>query len=1062
MAVQIDRRPAVWVVWMVVFALATPCLGVAAASTDDPADSEGWTLQFSDDFNRDTLHAGEIDLKPADWRVLSGNWRIENGMLRGESDAIIASLLRFPGDQRLEFDAVAQDNVCDLSAILSTSERGGFRDGYFFGFGSDNNASSKLLVKGREVMRHDARILPGKLHHVICQREGNVLTHIVDGKVIATYNDETPLTGPEHDAVGLYIHGVGKIDNVRVYTKGAGARATSERIIATSSRSLQAIRPLRDLVPDPLFEELFGDTPGPTRFFSYGTVTDGRTPNPGTRVQRGPRNARETAKRFGCRYVFGETLDEVARYNLICYGNMSAPEYKKRGIATHELPVPRPMGMGEVSVPDGTVPAVFGKGKGMVWIMDPRYLNYMVRGIEQRAREREYWGINMFDELWTYYAIKPVPKDKWYKQVIDADKEIREKYGFGKYGMPESHEDGDPFDRIAHRRWASDKLTETFAKMYKAAKAVNPDIRIIGPTHGSSGTSADMEAWAPHFDIMGGQCGMGPTSAFFDNVRVGAVTKTYADLTNKPIWMMVHTAVQHAPRREPEDIREMYSQVFRNGGQGLWLMSNEFFECELVDARFAEPAKWRAMLALRETISKMRLPRLPQPDCAILWSSDSTNTTIYGGMGYHNDRTLSAYAILGPLLRSWFHFVSDRQIERGTRSLSDYKVLYVPFAEYQRASVVEKVGEYVKAGGTVVCTDPQTFTWNLDGERHGERWEKISGIRKLSQRESVSTYATVTPNPLSLTEPLSLTSLVPGWQIVPVNDTVRTLAAFEDGSAAVTLHPYGKGRVIFFAADPLRASDYFRIPNPLFSLANALDKKSLVAPGAPIVTFIKAIQKSAGVQMGRDIWRFKLPPFSEDPWQKEKGLCLTGNYVFDVNEPLLEPNNAQTGGTYAYSRLPTGIPDIGQAAAPISFSEGKLTDRLKAFETRQKVGWRNEDFGKVTSQWIVSWTDAAPITITFDLKGEHPLKKFRLFYSGTMPALTVRASRDGNTWEALSTAGEETAGVDVKDVALPLRGKYRYARLDFAARQAGEKFELCEVDIWGTLLAMTATRTDMR
>jgi len=323
----------------------------------------------------------------------------------------------------------------------------------------------------------------------------------------------------------------------------------------------------------------------------------------------------------------------------------------------------------------------------------------------------------MFDELWTYYVIKPVPKDKWYKQVEDADKEIRENYGFGKYGMPESHGDGDPFDRIAHGRWASDKLTETFAKMYKAAKAINPDMKIIAHTHGSSGDSCDIEAWAPYFDIMGGQCSMGATSAFFDSVRVGAVTKLDADLTERPVWMLVHTAVQHAPRRDPEDIREMYSQVFRNGGQGLWLMAAEFFEGDLIDSMFAEPAKWRAILQLSKTISKMRLPRLPQPDCAILFSSDSSLATPWGAAFYDaNDRIISAYAVLGPLLRSWFHFVSDRQIERGTRDLTDYKVLYVPFAAYERASVVEKIGEYVQAGGTVVCTDPQTFTWNIDGE----------------------------------------------------------------------------------------------------------------------------------------------------------------------------------------------------------------------------------------------------------------------------------------------------------------------------------------------------------
>lgn len=189
--------------------------------TEDP----GWTLQFSDDFNRSELNAGAAQAAAPDWQVVNGKWRIENGMLRGESAADIVLLRHIPGDQRLEFDAVAQpDNICDLTGILGTNERGGYAEGYFFGFGSENNTSSKLLRKDREVNRCDERIVPGKLHHIVCQRSGNVLTHIVDGKVILTYDDAQPLIGPGHDMVGLYIYGAGSIDNVKVYTKGPGAK----------------------------------------------------------------------------------------------------------------------------------------------------------------------------------------------------------------------------------------------------------------------------------------------------------------------------------------------------------------------------------------------------------------------------------------------------------------------------------------------------------------------------------------------------------------------------------------------------------------------------------------------------------------------------------------------------------------------------------------------------------------------------------------------------------------------------------------------------------------------
>ena len=107
------------------------------------------------------------------------------------------------------------------------------------------------------------------------------------------------------------------------------------------------------------------------------------------------------------------------------------------------------------------------------------------------------------------------------------------------------------------------------------------------------------------------------------------------------------------------------------------------------------------------------------------------------------------------------------------------------------------------------------------------------------------------------------------------------------------------------------------------------------------------------------------------------------------------------------------------------------------------------ELDKITSQWIVGWDDRAPISITFDLKDIHDLSRIRLFYSGTMPSLQVSGRGKGQTWEDLASAGEETVGEDIKDVVVHLRGTHRYVRLDLAARRGGERFELCEVEIWG-------------
>jgi len=184
-------------------------------ATQSPAAPLRWRIVFSDDFQR-----ARID---KDWMVLDGSWRIEDGWLTGAGE--ILCLHDAPGDQRVEYDCRAEQSPGDLSAALMADSTGHV-SGYFFGFGSENNAYSKITVNGEEVKRHDTLIEPGKVHHVVCQVEGDRLTHVIDGKLCAEYTLRRPITWPGNRMISLYTWTVGFIDNVRIYTK---ARATDDR-----------------------------------------------------------------------------------------------------------------------------------------------------------------------------------------------------------------------------------------------------------------------------------------------------------------------------------------------------------------------------------------------------------------------------------------------------------------------------------------------------------------------------------------------------------------------------------------------------------------------------------------------------------------------------------------------------------------------------------------------------------------------------------------------------------------------------------------------------------------
>jgi hypothetical protein len=168
-----------------------------------------WKLAFSDDFERQRVGG--------DWMVNDGEWFVEDGWLTGNGE--ILCILQFAGPQRLEFDArtAAGHPAGDLTGLLAATEMG-IRDAYFFGFGSNNNTTSKLQVRGNDLARYDAEIEPGKTHRVVCEWDGTWLTHSIDGEVVYRAEPELKLTSPNNSHVGFYLWNRGQIDNVRVLT----------------------------------------------------------------------------------------------------------------------------------------------------------------------------------------------------------------------------------------------------------------------------------------------------------------------------------------------------------------------------------------------------------------------------------------------------------------------------------------------------------------------------------------------------------------------------------------------------------------------------------------------------------------------------------------------------------------------------------------------------------------------------------------------------------------------------------------------------------------------------
>gem|GEM_PF-1923686 len=177
----------------------------------------GWHPAFEDRFERAELGSN--------WRVLDGEWQLRDGRLEGRGELLVA--LPFAGDQRLEFDA-GSDAPGDLTGTLAVGEAG-FASGIFFGFASNENSRSKLLVTGEERVRLPATAVAGRGYHIVCQRRGRRIIWTANGEVLLDRELDNLPQGPRHARVGLYLWSEGWVDNVRVFLADDAAAAAVRR-----------------------------------------------------------------------------------------------------------------------------------------------------------------------------------------------------------------------------------------------------------------------------------------------------------------------------------------------------------------------------------------------------------------------------------------------------------------------------------------------------------------------------------------------------------------------------------------------------------------------------------------------------------------------------------------------------------------------------------------------------------------------------------------------------------------------------------------------------------------
>lgn len=753
---------------------------------------------------------------------------------------------------------------------------------------------------------------------------------------------------------------------------------------------------------DPLYEELLSTTP-------TGLVRDGAMywfPE----IDHGKYWL--FACQYGMRYVKADKYAMLAEHLLRPLHNsyvLTTPhygafeQYRKHGVKAILYPNTKGVKHAE------DMPTTF--------LLDPASTEKYLADV--RATLTEYgdvvWAVTFGDEmidhvessgikLFAEYAEK-------YPYIKEVDAQVKAQFGAGQFGIPRSKGDKNAFRWIAYRRWLTANLNELLAKLAKTVREIRPGTLIISDDPVALHHALDYSGMRAHADIVTHQLypRRDPTYPYF-----GYLTKIMGDLTGvAEVWPCPHVE-EYGVSYRPEEVLEELSQVVRNGGTGFQLYLTDTVgrrkgkRC-LMNEFYGAPDRWQVVTAVLAELRQTRKLRFPDPDCAILFATDTVASHPDRGV---SDKLPCQYTLLGPLARSFFVFVDEFQIGRGETDLAKFKALYVPDARYVRRSTAAALRAYVEAGGTLVATDPQAFSYFSDGTDTGDLRRELFGMSAAgTKRRRTLTYAGRT-----------LPVLGASYNVSP-SAAAKVVAQFDDGTAAIVTHRVGQGTCWYFAANPCARK----------ALANT-DWQA----------FFTDLQKTLGVKTGQDIWRFRFPASLIKPPALPQGKCLTNNHFAWRSFKPIQDCNLDTAGFYTYSVLPDNIRDQGGKAA-ISFAKGDLTDRRAAPTAGDVISKKSN-----IQDWVVRYRKPDPFHVTFDLQQAQQVNRVRVFFTGPATTLSVATSSDGQQWQqigqskAAATDTREVGDIVVEFDPTPAR----YLRLAFPKRPPKSLFTLSEVEIW--------------
>jgi hypothetical protein len=650
---------------------------------------------------------------------------------------------------------------------------------------------------------------------------------------------------------------------------------------------------------------------------------------------------------------------------------------------------------------------------------DPAMIAATLKMIEStRHRPNELYFIT--DE-W-FANLTHIPKERPFKSDFwkNMDEIVKNSYGFGRYGIPENDEDNDPFKLIAFLRYQAALSTETVKKYYDAYKKVNPQGLVVGCDEWSAVTPLDWEKMGESCDLQPGQAlhTLGGTAQFASAL----MSKFYADLTRKPVYPYLQI-VAYPTAPEKATLKQWVDQSLQCGADGIFVGAVEWFDRFFNHPKFAAPENWQLYLELMDNIRRTTAFERPKDQVmALHFGSYSMMARRRSTVNY----IAPMFGILGPRARSWFTITDDFGIDRDIKRWDDYRVVCINDSKYISETMQKALSRVVERGGILLVTDPEAFSYRIDGENLSAFREQLFGVKIAPERKpqvKINIGEKILENPNALSAQLQISN--------PEN--TRAVASFTDGSPAIVENRIGKGKVWYFAFNP----------GSNFSVDNS-----------DWINQWREWLVELGAKIDYPIWRTVLPTPEIPPVPERQYTFWTGNGLLMVrNSPDTSMNPDPVNGTYSYLQPPQQIADTAETRIP--FNQGKLTNRRSFADikiTRNARGGSSRDKEALEEKnWVVEFgeNECSANHMVFDLEAEKPIQLFRLLFSGLLPATTLSISKDGEHWKQIDQQEKFEAEKQNRFQYYKINATARYLKLEFAARRPGSTLMLIEVDIAG-------------